>query len=381
MLKNRIAYLLLLVAAFFFFLYFNGYLSLLLLIAALLLPFLSLAATLAASWGISFEVSLSPFLAKKEEPVRIGVTVKSRNLLPVSAVRVFLEITNGYLGETEKQQYLFPLGSHGETTLDQVFSSQYCGRIHIAVKRAVIYDYFRIFALPKKPSCRADSFILPSGAGLTLSLEDRSWEGMASPAQKFGEPDITELSALHDFRDGDRLRDIHWKLSSKLDKAVVKEYERQQECRVFFVLERLAANAKTLDAEAEAACAVSRRLSELRVRHKVFWRGSRGWESCAVDDESGYAPMMRQFLSASPAAGSAPKLPPLESGCFLLYLSIRPEEALCRECSLYQGQVQVIALGTEKDSSVLKNMFRGAGVPLAFFDADQEAETDETDKA
>lgn len=380
MLKNRIAYLLLLAAAFFFFLYFNGYLSLLLLIAALLLPFLSLAAALAASWGISFQAALSPFLAKKEEPVRIEVTVKSRNFLPVSAVRIFLDITNGYLGETEKQQYLFPLGSRGETLLDQGFSSQYCGRIHIAVRRAVVYDYFRIFALPKKPFCQADSFILPSGAGFAASPEDRSWEGMASPAQKFGELDISELSALRDFRDGDRLRDVHWKLSSKLDKIVVKEYERQQECRVFFVLERLAAGAKLLDAEAEAAGALSRRLTELCVRHKVFWRGIRGWESCSVDDETGYIPMMQQFLSADPAAYAAPKLPPLESGCFLLYLSIHPEEALCRECSLYQGQVQVVALGAEKDGGAFKNIFRKAGVPLVFFGADQEAETDETDE-
>ena len=302
MLKNRIVYLLLLTAVFFFFLYFNGYLSLLLLTAVLILPVLSLALTLAASWGITADAIFSPPLARKKEAIRLELSVKSRNILPVSAMRIHLEIANGYLGKTEKQQYLFPLGSRGQTLLEQAFSSQYCGSIRAVVKRAVIYDYFRLFALPKKLRCSAVSFILPSGSGLRSGQREFSWEGAAVPAQKFGDPDAAELSGLREFRDGDRLRDVHWKLSSKLDRLMTKEYEHLQECRVFIVLERLAADVDLLDAEAEAAAAITRRLTELRVRHKVYWQENCGWKSCIVENDSGYHLMIRQFLSSDSAA-------------------------------------------------------------------------------
>ena len=83
------------------------------------------------------------------------------------------------------------------------------------------------------------------------------------------------MEQVRDFLPGDRLRQIHWKLSARSDEILVRDAGRPDGCPVLFFLQLLLPSGKdtalTYSRFLECAASVSFALTELRCCHYVIW--------------------------------------------------------------------------------------------------------------
>ena len=82
--------------------------------------------------------------------------------------------------------------------------------------------------------------------------------------------DFTETQAVRPYHPGDPVRQIHWKLSSKLDRLVIRE-PGMPAARTLLVFWDRSGDAAARDAQAEAVFSVCQSLSEQGYAYQLGW--------------------------------------------------------------------------------------------------------------
>ena len=198
---------------------------LLVLFTWLCLPFLSwIYNYLYGQKEISLDL-LMPITASKEEKVGIVVLNKTNSLFLPLSIYLKLEIANKLTGErSQSWTYLSGLDRGAESELVS-FKSSHCGYLEARIAEALMMDWFGFLAVRKKLDLLAKGSILPDSFLINLDLnlamiEDSSSEDWSQ--NKKGN-DLSSVFELRDYRPGDSLKQIHWKLSSKRNELIVKE--------------------------------------------------------------------------------------------------------------------------------------------------------------
>lgn len=229
MLKNRVAYLLILLFAGIFFICFDGYYSMYVFVLSLALPVLSLAISLPGM----LTLRLSVFTPGEEQDVRaakgqsvpLQAAAMTRWPLPTGRVRATLAIKNHFTGEEQRESLEFS-PSRMPQIMEHKLSSAACGELICRFTRARAYDLLGLFCLPglgRSRNCRI--LVLPAVSRPAMDIDpaqSRGEEGERYSAQKPG-GDPTELFGLRDYRPGDKLSRVDWKLSQKTGALLVRE--------------------------------------------------------------------------------------------------------------------------------------------------------------
>ena len=103
-------------------------------------------------------------------------------------------------------------------------SFRFRGTYDIGVRCFYVYDFFRLFRVRVDVENLTTVYVLPR----RLTLEDTSAHSVSdNTVRTVRSPlvvDKLEVSDIRDYRNGDSLKSIHWKLSSKSETFVVKDY-------------------------------------------------------------------------------------------------------------------------------------------------------------
>ena len=259
-------------------------LSLLVLIAALLMAphpalFVALVLFVAApvvSWLIllllrkKVRVRLTaPSVTGKRKPFSLAVQLESSTALPFGKTVMWLQLTNLVTGQTQRKRISFR--ESGQWTLE----SRYCGCIECRATGVWCYDLFGI--LPVKIPCKAkkrivvmpDTFPVDPETILTQSNQDDCTE--YAPDKKG--TDRSETLQIRDYVPGDPLQQIHWKLSSKLDKLIVRDPAQPVDRELMVFLEQLdeTRSPEQADALMEAVVSVCQALTEIGQPFCLGW--------------------------------------------------------------------------------------------------------------
>lgn len=152
--------------------------------------------------------------------------LKYGNYYPFSRVHIIYGIRHSL---EEEYSYLDASYNifHGtkEYSLDMTF--QYCGVYEIKCCQAEIFDLLGLFSKKIEDIMPVDAVVLPKDTGLKfrtarLVLDDEE-DIYTDP---FAGSDVSEIKELREYREGDRLSQVHWKLSTKSEDLIVKEYAR-----------------------------------------------------------------------------------------------------------------------------------------------------------
>lgn len=247
MLKNRLIYLFILLCTTAFFICFNGYYSWYVFLLSLAMPFLSLLLSLPGMLTLRATVEV-PGQAGRDGMVRtaksialpLHVTAASRWPLPSGRARVRLIVENTFTGQTRREDLEFS-PSRRPQALEHKLSSHTCGRIVCRLTKARAYDLLGLFCLPvrlrKGSGCQIivqpNVFETPMGLGQRRAPNG---EGDRYSLTKPG-ADPTELFGLRDYRAGDRLNRVDWKLSQKTGNLLVREASLPMAQRVLLLID------------------------------------------------------------------------------------------------------------------------------------------------
>lgn len=219
MLGRRIVYGVALLAALALQPIYNGYLAQFLLICVVALPLLSILLSLRGVLGLRLGLTpSSPQLTQGEEG-HWQVTVASDHPLPISRVILTLSFQNVLTGQNTRQRICLG-GLSGGVVHTLPMDLEHCGLLICQLHRVKALDFLGLFAFPVSVPNPAHALVLPAPVP-TESLPELPQVPSITPSPA-GTPSMEDYE-LREYRPGDPLRTIHWKLSSKHSSLVVRE--------------------------------------------------------------------------------------------------------------------------------------------------------------
>lgn len=331
--KNRLCYLALLVCATVFLICFDGYLSLYVWAACLALPGVSLVCSLPGMLGARLSLSVERPWARKGEAIPLRLRVWNAGPFPSGRLRARLTVENTLTGQRQRERFSLTAAPRPQV-VEHRLSSQACGWVTCRLERPWVCDYLGLFALPVlgRAGREAGAFFWPGVHPLFAQVREGAVPDSEGERYSQARPgdDPTELFALRDWREGDRLSRVHWKLSRKLGRPLVKELGRPLSDHRLFVLD-MNGTGQQADTLLDAFASLSCFLAEREVPHRVlYWQPAAQALACReVVSPQDLPPLWQEILAAG---GKAP-LPPLEQEALpqgvshAVYLCCRPQRA------------------------------------------------------
>jgi uncharacterized protein (DUF58 family) len=277
MTRDRLSYLLLLAGIFILHVMLVDYLSSFVFLFFLLLPGVSLLVTAAFCRDSLVVIKTGAVTAAKGDLLSIEVSVTNPSWLPVRT-RVELLIHNELTGDAERELLVLMTGRRGGS-VTQALSFARAGRVRLSIERTGVYDLLGLVCLKTKRANRmsAGILVLPDiveTAGIGSdggALHDIENDGLMQVVKG---DDPSELYDIREYRPGDRVTRIHWKLSDKSGRLMVKELGRVLAGDALVMLD-LNGGAEEADALLTAFASVSSSLARAGVSHDVEWYAAR----------------------------------------------------------------------------------------------------------
>lgn len=273
----------------------------------------------------------------------------NKGLLPIFRVKTVIQITDIRGRAIASYPLEFSLGSRASAVLPVTVSSDLCGRFLCRVRKVRIYSPFSLLSVSKKVSFSAPVLFYPEAVPIAAAVSEYTRYFPAESADSdqvlFGAPH-TPMEQVRDFLPGDRLRQIHWKLSARSDEILVRDAGRPDGCPVLFFLQLLLPSGKdtalAYSRFLECAASVSFALTELRCSHYMIWYDQKeeSLTRCPVRTEEDWTVFLYLLLHA-PFYQEEKDLPdlyqkayPSDTWCTYLTLSTRLQLSGNRQESL-----------------------------------------------
>ncbi len=202
-------------------------------------PVLLFLIILVAKFSVEVEIrSLYPVVSVNQS-VKCCLYIKNKAIFPVSSLKVVVKYYNGYQQHKEKQ--VLTLGVMGKSTQEIQFElkSEHVGILSIEIGEVRAYDLLRIFSRKVKTGNSIDICIMPLIYDMQDTMElgqNILYESNVYSKVKSGD-DPSEVFDIREYKEGDRIQRIHWKLSSKKDTIFVKDYSLPINCGIHIFID------------------------------------------------------------------------------------------------------------------------------------------------
>lgn len=271
-----------------------------------LVPLLGILLTLPARRAVELDIRL-PRAAEKGKKAVILLRGENTSLLPLPRVRCCCRLENGLTGETADCTAVLSLPPRGRGEAVLALESAQCGLFTIRLLRLEVCDPLGICHLPVKAACSLQLAVQPALFPMELLLPQRSGISRESDRYAPDRPgyDYSEPYQIREYVPGDGLRQIHWKLSSKMDKLIVRDPALPLEQAVLILWERGGSpTPRQSDVMAEVMATLCRELLEQGVSCRAAWdRGAGELVTFEAREKEEFYELLPQLLSASPSCG------------------------------------------------------------------------------
>lgn len=222
--RNIIRYMVLIVLNVFVMYVFHSYINLLLLIGLILFPFYSVYGV----YQVGREMKLT--LALPGEPMERGkefylrFVLHNPTIFPLVNATVTLVIENRFYHEQGTNLLNVPVRAGKDTEVVYPVIMDYCGRFVVTAKSIRLTDLLGIYEAEIPVGEMRECLVFPVGEERSQEAGQMYIKGVAEAMEsKEKGYDFSEVSGIREYIPGDKLQNIHWKLSVKKDELMVKE--------------------------------------------------------------------------------------------------------------------------------------------------------------
>ena len=163
--------------------------------------------------------------SREGKSIPLVLNVRKKGVIRAAGgVLVEVELYHTMYDVTERKKLLLPLTGRS-FCYDMPVDADYCGELCVRCNSIESCDLLNLFRVRMEAFREVRTMIYPRRINLNAEL---SRDAIGSPKndgllQNRKGNDPSEIFDLRDYAPGDDVRSIHWKLSGKLDKLVVKE--------------------------------------------------------------------------------------------------------------------------------------------------------------
>lgn len=295
--RRRLCYGAALAAALLLQIFYDRYLARFVLAGVVSMPILSLLLTLPSVFRLRLSLAAdSPEMAMGAD-CRWSLRAERPPLPAMTRLKLRLRFENRLTGWREETRVVC-FGPPRERTFP--VDTEHCGKVTCRAVRVRLLDCLGLFWLPVRRPAPASVLVLPQPA----PREELPLSQLPEPSAAGRDRTLGEDYELRDYRPGDPIRDIHWKLSSKRGEIVVRE--RQGESRPLVVLEvERFGEPPRLDRVLGRLHGLSLELLARGWPHLVGWQEGEEFPVLAVHDRASLMACLDALLSTpAPAVGA-----------------------------------------------------------------------------
>jgi hypothetical protein len=365
MLKNQIQYSILLALILGLYIYTNQYIPFIMLIFLLVLPLVTLTLLFLSYKGITVDFEIPPVLKKGETSV-INFTLSSPSLFPVSGASLYISCRNNLTGKEINTKTFCAVGNKKTGSISFSISDINAGKITVILNKIKSCDVLGLFHISKKVFIEKSGLIYPDSYDVKINMENQTeinGDGERYSQTKKGQ-DVNEIFAVHEYTPGDEVRKIHWKLSAKQSKLVVRDFGLSLNYPVFLLLEvfngKEENSGEALDACMKTFISISRSLIEKGICHNIAWYDSAGEKLVVkeIENEDELEAWLPDLLSIDSYSEDAIALKFYEASNYrnnqlvLYYITtiVDPEEIAKR--ALHQTVRTIYVTDEDKDNAI-----------------------------
>ena len=274
MTKNRIRYGLILVFSALLFLFYHNFFFFYLLAVVVLLPAISYFISRNVWNSLSVTPDIKLYSVGTDNRIPVEFTVSNSSMFPVQGVKAEFIVENRFYPNEEVQEITLPV-RRNENVYGWNMESVYAGYVGLQGRKLTMQDYLGLFRFEKEWNAEAGVSVIPHTDEVVMRLlESAVTEGDESESDN-GDAveDVTQVKEFREYKPGDRIQRVNWKLSAKHDNLYVKEFE-QEFSRTLTLLPELRRDTDKigfLDEVITAFYSTAAQLIEMEIRFNVKW--------------------------------------------------------------------------------------------------------------
>lgn len=200
-------------------------------------------------FNVKVGIRSEPFINENGE-IRFELVIRNKCILPSGKIQFTVNCLDPYKMKYKKvviEQWCSgrKIEEHSYSFKDDT-GGILSGKYIVSIKKISIYDYLGFFKITKK---------LKKDVTCTVPVVEEDMESAGSMCDEsenivsVKSIDMGEFSHVREYRDGDKLRNIHWKLSSKSDETYVKEFSDGYDNYLCYYIETKPLNRKEISEE------------------------------------------------------------------------------------------------------------------------------------
>ena len=227
----------------------------------------------------------APSTVSRDRPFEVKLLRKDAGRLRCGRVRAVLRTENVLTGEVTET--LQDLTEGAAWTL----CSRYCGSLLLTIRKLYLYDVFGVFRIPVPADARRRVTVMPDTFAVHVETAPSiSWQDDCQEyAQDRKGPDPSEVYQIREYVPGDPLQQIHWKLSGKWGRLMLREgaFPVDHSLTVLFARSASENDPARADALAEAVSSICRALTEEGFPFRLGWNreGMMEYREISVQDQ------------------------------------------------------------------------------------------------
>lgn len=226
MILVKLLYLVLLIILACFWILYVDSIALIMLLCALCLPILLKTLMICLKFKSEAFLSCDANTCTSGDSIPVTVTINNRLPFSFSQMHAVIDLHHSFGIEKERIKLQFPLHAKNTTKMTFYIHTDFCGTLDISLKKLYVLDYLHLFRANLIASRRTASVLIVPKR-IQLQVFNLSEPVYCDESDLFGDKagdDPSEIFGLHEYIPGDSVSRIHWKLSSKNDQMLVKEF-------------------------------------------------------------------------------------------------------------------------------------------------------------
>ena len=284
------------------------------------------------------------------------LSIVNPTVFPVLRVGCSVQTQNQLNRQNQTIRVYTWLPPRREQKISVSVGSDYCGRLRLAVPKVVLYDCFGLLGIWCKVNTVGHLTVQPDTFEPNISLVPNAncIEESDVYSQERPGADLTETFQIREYVPGDSPRQVHWKLSSKFDRLIVRDPALPITRNVLIFWERTgeSGDIDIIDAQAEVIVSICKGLLDQSVQFTIGWNDTDRnlcilHEIHDMDELIGMIPRLMRATGIKEGVGGVELL--LQTGAHALcahmvYVAEQPQQGIA-ELERY-GHVTKLLCGT-----------------------------------
>lgn len=190
-----------------------------------LLPFAMLAVAYVSRNAVTVFLRADEKTVEKNEEIPYEFIVINSSVLPLPYVEAYVSVPSATGVRSDEKCLMIPILPKGRYHFTDNVTFKYRGKYNIGVGDVYVTDMLGFYCIKKEIRTYEEIFVMPRKRYLDRDNANSASDLPSDSNLVVNGIESSESNRIREYRSGDSLKHVHWKLSSKMSELQVNEYK------------------------------------------------------------------------------------------------------------------------------------------------------------